>query len=206
MNRYGNGKEIVIDKSFDSVGHLPAFIHFNKELFTGMCVLARGAFLPFVPGIGIGKAHALVSMYRYLDRVLSVLKFEKGDQMPKDYLVSFKEALVVFQHARIYDADSKRFKHLIPLGETLLHYSSEKLHFLGPELSSSPATAIIEGQLDPCTMKAFNELPSCNGQLTKPTAVNNPPLNRILKQETSTEGCFSIVIAIKNGTKKGYSD
>ncbi|KAI3807679.1 hypothetical protein L1987_23612 [Smallanthus sonchifolius] len=111
-----------------------------------MCVLARGAFLPFVPGIGIGKAHALVSMYRYLDRVLSVLKFEKGGQLPKDYLVSFKESLVIFHHARICDADLKWFKHLTPLGETLLHYSSEKRHFLGPELSSSPSTAIVEGK------------------------------------------------------------
>ncbi|XP_076922345.1 exonuclease 1 [Bidens hawaiensis] len=202
MDRYGNGEEIVIDKVFDSAGRLPSFLHFNKELFTGMCVLAGCDFLPSVPGIGIGKAHALVSKYRNLDRVLSALKFEKGDQMPKDYLTSFKEALAVFQHARIYDADSKKLKHLTPLGETLVHYSGEELDFLGPELSSSQASAIAEGLLDPCTMKAFNKLLVCDDQLKKPTAVNNAVPNRILKKETTTEGCFTIVSSCKTGTKK----
>lgn len=31
-----------------------------------------------------------------------------------------------------YDADSKKLKHLTPLGETLVHYSGEELDFLGP--------------------------------------------------------------------------
>ena len=35
----------------------------------GMCVLAGCDFLPSVPGIGIARAHALVSKYRNLDRV-----------------------------------------------------------------------------------------------------------------------------------------
>lgn len=36
-------------------------------------------------------------------QVLSVLKFEKGNQMPEDYVKSFKEAIAVFQHARMYE-------------------------------------------------------------------------------------------------------
>ncbi|KAI7755041.1 hypothetical protein M8C21_023721 [Ambrosia artemisiifolia] len=207
MDRYGNGEEIVIDNVFDSVGRLPSFLHFDKDLFTGMCVLAGCDFLPSVPGIGIAKAHALVSKYRNLDRVLSVLKYEKGDQVPKDYLISFKQALAVFQHARIYDADSKRLKHLTPLGETLPRYSGEELDFLGPELSSSQASAIAQGQLDPCTMKLFNDLPSCNRQPKKPVALKKPSewlsaSNRITKQETTPEGCFTIVSTQKIGTKK----
>ncbi|KAK1406764.1 hypothetical protein QVD17_38372 [Tagetes erecta] len=207
MDKYGNGEEIIIDKVFSSTGRLPSFVHFTEELFTGMCVLAGCDFLSSVPGIGIGKAHALVSKYRNLDRVLSVLKYDKGDQMPKDYFVSFKEALAVFQHARIYDAESKKLKHLTPVRETLLHYSAEELDFLGPELSSSQASAIAEGELDPCTMKWFNAVPSCNNQLKKPITVNNPskwlsstePPSQILKQE---EGCFTIVSSHKTGTKK----
>lgn len=38
-------------------------------LFEGMCVLAGCDFLPSVPGIGIKKAHSLVSKYKNLDRV-----------------------------------------------------------------------------------------------------------------------------------------
>lgn len=43
----------------------------NKVIgyFAGMCVLAGCDFLPSVPGIGIVKAHSLVSKYRNLDRV-----------------------------------------------------------------------------------------------------------------------------------------
>ncbi|KAI3773994.1 hypothetical protein L1987_48535 [Smallanthus sonchifolius] len=203
MDRYGNGEEIVMSDVFDSVGRAPSFLHFDKELFTGMCVLAGCDFLPSVPGIGIAKAHGLVLKYRNLDRVLSVLKYEKGNQMPNDYFISFKEALAVFQHARIYDADSKRLKHLTPLRETLVHYSAEELDFLGPELSSSQASAIAQGELDPCTSLY-------NGQLKKPIAVNNTserlsstqPPNRILKQETTTEGCLTIVSSHKTGTKR----
>jgi len=37
-----------------------------------------------------------------LQQILSVLKLEKGDQMPVDYAKSFKDALAVFEHARMY--------------------------------------------------------------------------------------------------------
>ncbi|XP_024990590.1 exonuclease 1 [Cynara cardunculus var. scolymus] len=206
MDRYGNGEEIVIDKVFDSVGLVPSFRHFDKELFTGMCVLAGCDFLSSVPGIGIAKAHALVSKYRNLDRVLSTLKHEKGNQMPEDYFKSFHKAFAVFQHARIYDAESKRLKHLTPLPETLVHYLGEEIDFLGPEMSSSQATAIAEGQLDPSTMKGFKEFPSSNGQV-KPTAFIKPsnaiqPSSRLLKQETTPTSCFTIVSIQKTGTKR----
>jgi 5'-3' exonuclease len=38
-------------------------------LILGMCVLAGCDFLPSVPGIGVARAHALVSKYRNIDRV-----------------------------------------------------------------------------------------------------------------------------------------
>lgn len=34
-------------------------------------------------------------------QVLSVLKLEKGNLMPEDYLKSFREAVAVFQHAQM---------------------------------------------------------------------------------------------------------
>lgn len=34
-------------------------------------------------------------------QVLSVLKVEKGNLMPEDYLKSFREAVAVFQHAQM---------------------------------------------------------------------------------------------------------
>nr|GEV69359.1 exonuclease 1 [Tanacetum cinerariifolium] len=208
MDRYGNGEEIVINTVFDSVERVPSFRHFDKDLFIGMCVLAGCDFLPSVPGIGIGKAHALVTKYRNIDRILSVLKYEKGNLMPEEYIKSFKEAFAVFQHATIYDAASKRLKHLRPLPESLLHSSAEELAFLGPKIGSSQATEIAEGQLDPSTMKRFNELPSSNTQ-RKPMVFKKPsqqlpihPPNRILKQERTTDSCFTLVSSQKTGTKR----
>ncbi|KAL4362113.1 hypothetical protein GQ457_04G012020 [Hibiscus cannabinus] len=175
MDRYGNGEELVLSKVFDSLTSKPSFRNFDKELFIGMCVLAGCDFLPSVPGIGIVKAHSLVSKYRNLDRVLSVLKIEKGSQMPEDYSKSFKEAVAVFQHARIYDAEIKELKHLKPLTEQLLQYLDVGLDFLGPEIPPSVAAAIAEGKLDPTTMEAFhcNKLEPANFQTSVETADNS---------------------------------
>ncbi|KAG8483159.1 hypothetical protein CXB51_022136 [Gossypium anomalum] len=166
MDRYGNGEELVLSKVFDSVSSKPSFRNLIKNCLqfldaqsvvsTSMCVLAGCDFLPSVPGIGIVKAHSLVSKYQNLDRVLSVLKIEKGSQMPEDYTKSFKEALAVFQHARIYDAEIRELKHIKPLTEQLLQYLDEGLDFLGPKIPPSVAVAIAEGKLDPTTMEAFD--------------------------------------------------
>ncbi|KAK2971884.1 hypothetical protein RJ640_015404 [Escallonia rubra] len=167
MDRHGNGEEIVLDKVFDPA-RVPSLGNLNKELFTGMCVLAGCDFLPSVPGIGPSKAYSLVSKYRNLDRVLSILKFAKGNQMPEDYVKSFKEAVAAFQHARIYDADSRRLKHIKPLPEALSQLLDEDLDFLGLELPPSIAAAIAEGMLDPCTMEAYNHFPT-SGTCVNPT-------------------------------------
>ncbi|XP_015581104.2 exonuclease 1 [Ricinus communis] len=173
MDRFGNGEEIVLDKVYNAVACKPSFQHFDRELFTGMCVLAGCDFLPSVPGIGIVKAHSFVVKYRNLDRVLSVLKLEKGNQMPEDYSKSFREALAVFQHARIYDATTRKLIHLKPLSQNLLDSLDEKLDFLGPELPSSVAIAIAEGNLNPTNMEAFNIFPSseCHHD---PIVIQNP--------------------------------
>ncbi|KAK3225205.1 hypothetical protein Dsin_005067 [Dipteronia sinensis] len=170
MDRYGNGEELLLDKVFDSVTCTPSFRSFDNELFIGMCVLAGCDFLPSIPGIGIAKAYSMVSKYRILDRVLSVLKFEKGSQMPEDYPKSFREAVAVFQHARVYDAGTKKIKHLKPLPQKLLQALGEELDFLGPEIPPSVATSIAEGRLDPVSMEAFNCFPS-SGYHHDPVAI-----------------------------------
>ncbi|KAJ6373891.1 hypothetical protein OIU78_029563 [Salix suchowensis] len=173
MDRFGNGEEIVLDKVFDAAARKPSFQCFDKELFIGMCVLAGCDFLPSVPGIGISKAHSYVSKYRNLDRVLSVLKLEKGRQMPEDYSKSFIEALAVFHHARIYESNNQRLEHMKPVPQNLLESLDGKLDFLGPEIPPSVATAIAQGNLDPSTMEAFVcfRRPGC---LPDPIFIQNP--------------------------------
>ncbi|XP_054822163.1 exonuclease 1 isoform X2 [Prosopis cineraria] len=158
MDRYGNGESIELNKVFKAATCKPSFRNFDMELFTGMSVLAGCDFLPSVPGIGIVRAHALVSKYRNLDRVLSVLKLEKRNQMPEDYAKSFKEAIAVFQHARIYDPTAKELKHLMPLPQNLLQSFDGNLDFLGPEIPQVIVTSIAEGNLNPSTKEAFDKL------------------------------------------------
>ncbi|XP_034216747.1 exonuclease 1 [Prunus dulcis] len=154
MDQYGNGEEMVLENVFNPVGRTPSFQNFDQELFTGC------DFLPSVHGIGIAKAYALVSKYRNLDRALSVLKSQKGNQMPEDYPKCFKEALAVFQHAQIFDAEKKKVKHMKAIPEKLVQSLDGELDFLGPEMPPSVATAIAEGNLDPINMKAFDHFPA----------------------------------------------
>ncbi|KAJ8443284.1 hypothetical protein Cgig2_010179 [Carnegiea gigantea] len=172
MDRFGNGEEIVLDKVFNSTIPKPSFRHFNKSLFIGMCVLAGCDFLPSVPGIGIAKAHSLVSKYRNIDRVLSVLKLDKRKQMPEDYSTSFREALAVFEHATIYDRNKKRVEHMKPLPPKLLEALGGDLDFLGPDIPPTIATAIAEGNLDPISMEAYDCSPSQNCLLGSQTSHN----------------------------------
>ncbi|OMO97225.1 hypothetical protein CCACVL1_04623 [Corchorus capsularis] len=276
MDRYGNGEELVLSNIFDSVTSKPSFRNFDKELFTGMCVLAGCDFLPSVPGIGIVKAHSLVSKYRNLDRsqglppdneqngnisylkdlhavlltlklachlhvveiivwlflfpaasgigfavddnysiALSVLKIEKGSQMPEDYSKSFKEAVAVFQHAIIYDAEIKGLRHMKPLAEQLLQALDEGLDFLGPkgrkkvrkteiigEIPPSVAVAIAEGNLDPINMEAFNCMPTSRNHL-QPTAFETSARLQSLQTAdiSSQESCFMVFSSHKTREK-----
>ncbi|KAJ8536052.1 hypothetical protein K7X08_034453 [Anisodus acutangulus] len=204
MDAHGNGQEVVLDNVFSCVTRVPSFRHFNKDLFTGMCVLAGCDFLSSVPGIGITKAYNLVSKYRNLDRVLSMLKFEKGDQVPEDYTKSFREAVAVFHHARIYDVSLKRIKHLKPVPEELLQLLDEELDFLGPEILPSLATAIAQGNIDPCTMEAFNVFPSTVNHVS--TANIKKISGPFFRQETSTQASKdSSVFAISSSKSKKES-
>uniref|UniRef100_A0A1J3DUT9 Exonuclease 1 n=1 Tax=Noccaea caerulescens TaxID=107243 RepID=A0A1J3DUT9_NOCCA len=156
MDRYGKGEELILDNVFQAVDQKPCFQNFDQELFTAMCVLAGCDFLPSVPGVGISRAHAFISKYQSVERVLSVLKTKKGKLFPDNYSSSLMEAVSVFQHARVYDFDAKKLKYLKPLSQSLLDLPVEQLEFLGPDLTPSVAAAIAQGKVDPLTMEAFN--------------------------------------------------
>ncbi|KAF8052588.1 hypothetical protein N665_1540s0011 [Sinapis alba] len=168
MDRYGKGEELILDNVFQAVDQKPSFQNFDQELFTAMCVLAGCDFLPSVPGVGISRAHAFISKYQSVERVLSVLKTKKGKLVPDDYSSSLMEAVSVFQHARVYDFHAKKLKHLKPLSQDLLNLSVPELEFLGPDLSPSVAAAIAEGNVDPITMEAFNRFSVSGRQMKKP--------------------------------------
>ncbi|CAN6444547.1 unnamed protein product [Victoria cruziana] len=163
MDRYGQGEEILMDDVLNASACGLSFRNFTQELFTGMCVLAGCDFLPSIPGIGIRRAHLLASKYRNLDRILSVLKFEKNQKMPEGYAEAFREATAVFRHAIIYDSKRKVLMPMKKLPEKLLQVFDNDLEFLGPMLDPSTAVAIAEGQINPITFEAFcSSIPQVN--------------------------------------------
>ncbi|XP_039142572.1 exonuclease 1 isoform X2 [Dioscorea cayenensis subsp. rotundata] len=172
MDRYGNGEELLLDRVFNSVSNELSFKNFDKKLFTGMCVLAGCDFLPSISGIGIKRAYSLISKYRNLDRVLSALKLDKHYQIPEDYPEFFRKAVAVFHHATVYDAETKKLKHMKPLQQKDMHSLIGDLDFLGPELPPSMATAIAEGHLNPLTMEAFDCLYKSPSRSDTPAADN----------------------------------
>ncbi|CAA6661263.1 unnamed protein product [Spirodela intermedia] len=201
MDRHGNGDEIIMDEVLNSSRNGLSFQHFDKELFTGMCVLAGCDFLPSVPGIGIKRAYSLVSKYRTIDRALSVLSSEKASIMPRDYCSSFQKAIAIFHHARIYDIKSKKVEPMKPLPDALMQALHGDLDFLGPELPPSIAIAIAEGLLNPITMEPFDHLPASDIQSSSAADqdFNDSPV--ILEITPTKESCFTIFSA-KEGRKR----
>ncbi|KAJ7547953.1 hypothetical protein O6H91_08G111000 [Diphasiastrum complanatum] len=198
MDRFGNGEEIELDKVFCSdvkAADRLSFRRFTLNLFTGMCVLAGCDFLPSVSGIGIRRAHELVSKYLNLDRVISRIRFDPKLTLPEGYQFEFKQALAIFQHARVYDAKKRTLCFLTQLPITFLEEFSGDIDFLGPDLPNSIAMAIAEGRLDPTTMCAFDEQPST---LIQKTAMPNRGDDRpVLVQDslaanTGIEGLLDI--------------
>ncbi|XP_042426673.1 exonuclease 1-like [Zingiber officinale] len=194
MDRYGYGEEIIMDRLFDTDSDELSFKDFDKELLTGMCVLAGCDFLPSIPGIGIKRAYSLVAKYKNLDRVLSVLKLEKRYKMPEHYCDSFRKAVAVFQHARVYDAVTRALTHLKPLDGEHLELLTGDLDLLGPELQRSVAAAIAEGKLNPITLQEFDYLPeveACSGSASTP-CFNSIPTDE-LKIPFEEDSCIMLL-------------
>ncbi|KAK1320744.1 Exonuclease 1 [Acorus calamus] len=196
MDRYGNGEEILMDRVFSTSSGGLSFQHFDKELFTGMCILAGCDFLPSVPGIGTKSAYTLVSKYRNLDRVISSIKHgKKGSLVPEDYPKSFIKALALFHHARIYDMNTKSLKPMKPLPPKFLQSLDSDLDVLGPEIPPSVAVEIAEGHVDPITMKAFDHIPEAKIPVFIRTVndfhrdeVEVTSTQKMLKQKTMEDG------------------
>ncbi|KAJ3686046.1 hypothetical protein LUZ61_015210 [Rhynchospora tenuis] len=160
MDRLGNGEELLLDKAFNAGIKGLSFEGLDKNLFTGMCILAGCDFSTSIQGIGVKRAYSLVSKYKNLDRVLSVLKVDKRYTVPENYEDSFYKALTVFNHATIYDVETESLKPLKPLEDEHMQHLKGDLSFLGPDVPSVVAKGIAEGFYDPITKKAFNLMPS----------------------------------------------
>ncbi|GAB2299048.1 hypothetical protein Dimus_033122 [Dionaea muscipula] len=126
------------------------FAGFTKQMLLEMCILSGCDYLQSLPGMGLKKAHALISKFKSFDKVIKHLAFT-GIAVPPLYEESFKKAILTFHHQRVYDPNVGDTVNLLDLPDNI----EEDLEFLGPAMPQLVAKAIAEGMVDPITKQPF---------------------------------------------------
>ncbi|XP_010538228.1 PREDICTED: exonuclease 1 [Tarenaya hassleriana] len=148
-----------MDKFGQAVEFRASMLHRNKDLsFSGfsnqmlleMCILSGCDYLQSLPGMGLKRAHALITRFKSYDRVIKHLKYNTGS-VPPLYEESFRKAILTFKHQRVYDPKIEDIAHLSVMSESLV----EDSEFLGPMLPQYIAKGIAQGILDPFTQMPF---------------------------------------------------
>ncbi|CAN0462020.1 unnamed protein product, partial [Laminaria digitata] len=70
----------------------------NEDDLMTLCALSGCDYLPSVHGIGLKKAHRLVSRHKELPKILRAVKFESAGGFPRGYEADFHRALLTFRH------------------------------------------------------------------------------------------------------------
>ncbi|CAI0452058.1 unnamed protein product [Linum tenue] len=156
MDKYGQGVEFQYSR-----------LHKNRELclagFTNrmvleMCILSGCDYLQSLPGMGLKRAHALISKFKSYEKVIKHLRYSTVT-VPPLYEELFRKAILTFQHQRVYDPVAEDIVHLSDIPES----QDGDADFLGPYplnfLSCWPITdvakGIATGDLDPFTQMPF---------------------------------------------------
>ncbi|CAN1283378.1 Exonuclease 1 [Linum perenne] len=150
MDKYGQGVEFQYSR-----------LHKNKELcFAGftnqmvleMCILSGCDYLQSLPGMGLKRAHALISKFKSYEKVIKHLKYSTVS-VPPLYEESFKKALLTFKHQRVYDPTAEDIVHLSDIPESL----AGDWEFVGPWIPQDVAKGIATGDVDPFTQMPFQQ-------------------------------------------------
>ncbi|KAK9223999.1 hypothetical protein WN944_012448 [Citrus x changshan-huyou] len=100
MDKFGQGVEFqcsMLQKNKDL-----SFGGFTKQMLLEMCILSGCDYLQSLPGMGLKRAHALISKFKSYDKVIKHLKYSTVS-VPPFYEESFRKAVLTFQHQRVYD-------------------------------------------------------------------------------------------------------
>ncbi|KAH0868229.1 hypothetical protein HID58_075251 [Brassica napus] len=145
MDKFGHGVEF-------QASNLPrnkelSLSGFSSQMLLEMCILSGCDYLQSLPGMGLKRAHTLITKFKSYDRVIKHLKYSTVS-VPPLYEESFKKAMLTFKHQRVYDPKSEDVVHLSGISEDI----GEDSDFVGPY----PLTqGIALGQLDPFTQLPF---------------------------------------------------
>jgi len=147
LDANGRAKEIALQDLYDAPNGVNAISirGWTHDMFVLMCCMAGCDYSDSVDGVGVKKAHALVSRYRDRARVLRALRFEHS--VPPDYAARLDLAILTFGHQTVFDRALNAACYLTPLP----HGVHGSLDFLGAPLSQSVAAGIAVAKLDPET-------------------------------------------------------
>ncbi|KAL0700185.1 hypothetical protein Bca4012_056307 [Brassica carinata] len=171
MDKFGHGVEF-------KASNLPrnkelSLSGFSSQMLLEMCILSGCDYLQSLPGMGLKRAHTLVTKFKSYDRVIKHLKYSTVS-VPPLYEESFKKAMLTFKHQRVYDPKSEDVVHLSGISEDI----GEDSDFVGPSMPQHIAKGIALGQLDP-----FTQLPFQAEGVTPKLAVDAIPRSRSFKPE-----------------------
>ncbi|KAG7593317.1 XPG N-terminal [Arabidopsis thaliana x Arabidopsis arenosa] len=172
MDKFGHGVEFQASK-------LPknkdlSLSGFSSQMLLEMCILSGCDYLQSLPGMGLKRAHALITKFKSYDRVIKHLKYSTVS-VPPLYEESFKRALLTFKHQRVYDPNTEDIIHLSDISD----YLGEDSDFVGPSMPQHIAKGIALGQLDP-----FTQLPFQAESVTPILAVDDISRPKSFKPET----------------------
>ncbi|XP_013731553.1 exonuclease 1 [Brassica napus] len=148
MDKFGHGVEF-------QASNLPrnkelSLSGFSSQMLLEMCILSGCDYLQSLPGMGLKRAHTLITKFKSYDRVIKHLKYSTVS-VPPLYEESFKKAMLTFKHQRVYDPKSEDVVHLSCISEDI----GEDSDFVGPSMPQHIAKGIALGQLDPFTQLPF---------------------------------------------------
>ncbi|CAA7030609.1 unnamed protein product [Microthlaspi erraticum] len=147
MDKFGHGVEF-------QASNLPKNKELNLSAFSSqmlleMCILSGCDYLQSLPGMGLKRAHTLITKFRSYDRVIKHLKYSTVS-VPPLYEESFKKALLTFKHQRVYDPKTEDIIHLSNISEDIVDSLT-----LFTSMPQHIAKGIALGQLDPFTQLQF---------------------------------------------------
>ncbi|KAL2931105.1 Exonuclease 1 [Bienertia sinuspersici] len=148
MDKYGQGVEFQFQKlQFNKDLN---FMGFTNEMIQEMCILSGCDYLPSLPGMGLKRAHSLISKFKAYEKVIKHLRYSSV-AVPPLYEESFKKAVLTFRHQRVFDPNKEDIVHLTNIPDNI----DGDFEFLGPLMPQQMAKAIAKGELDPITKLPF---------------------------------------------------
>uniref|UniRef100_A0A6N2KG95 Exonuclease 1 n=1 Tax=Salix viminalis TaxID=40686 RepID=A0A6N2KG95_SALVM len=174
MDKYGQGVEFQNSRLQQNKDI--SFVGFTNEMLLEMCIFSGCDYQQSLPGMGLKRAHALITKFKSYDKVIKHLRYSTMS-VPPLYEESFKKAILTFRHQRVYDPTMKDIVHLFDLPDNI----DNDLEFLGPLIPQHIATGIARGDLDPFTQMPFQ----LQGESSTSAPVANvTPRYKNSKQET----------------------